>query len=517
MKFYLALLIAIFSGLFSPSTFATSLSQGTIEQPVNLGAQADPTSIPLGPVAWESNYSYGVHTLITASRPCQHGTMEWKRGSELEQNLAYAFGITLDLNGGLTLMEEPITIHIKAWDKPAYSPYSKEQVLAATLHCALRNVRATHKRPLIININAQNPKDQLWAKKYARQYVTAAAKDERNFTPTPITGTQLKIDHFGVTHVIFTNIDQNNNSLQTPNPVLIPFALMGEEESEADWILLPIWTGSTWKKPLDAIGRPYNLFYDLFNPSEPKPEVNSLFSNGVHLRWGIGEKADKTLASLDFDQIDQENLAAALYAIIFSVQPTEKKPLQITLCPRSNSPFYLAPYLRSQGWQKTTYGRDQAVRCEFVLDPKNHRLIKGSVPFVKVLPGKKYTLRMVRDPAQLKKQSIPPQTLSSYRSSFTSNIQRKRYDPTEEELLHNYLKPDQRKGVRWDFWLAGYRDAVAAYIDPDMLTTPPLTMGNHANHSFSRMRHVGWIAGNKRGFDEGVKLMKKTRAQQDNR
>jgi len=62
---------------------ATVVGLGTIEQPVNLGRRSDPASIPLGPVAYESNHSYGIHAVISASRACQHGTMELEKGEEL--------------------------------------------------------------------------------------------------------------------------------------------------------------------------------------------------------------------------------------------------------------------------------------------------------------------------------------------------------------------------------------------------------------------------------------------------
>ena len=73
---------------------ATNAGLGTVDQPVNLGAQADPSRIPLGPVAVESNYNYGLGPAISAPRPSLHGAMEWEKGSILDQNLASVFGIT---------------------------------------------------------------------------------------------------------------------------------------------------------------------------------------------------------------------------------------------------------------------------------------------------------------------------------------------------------------------------------------------------------------------------------------
>lgn len=113
---------------------ATQVGLSTIEQPVNLGAESDPARIPLGAVATESNYDYGLSEVITAPRPSLHGAMEWKSGIELNQNLASVFGIELD-GLGLGIQPNAAVIRLRNFAKPAYSPYTKDQVLAATIHC----------------------------------------------------------------------------------------------------------------------------------------------------------------------------------------------------------------------------------------------------------------------------------------------------------------------------------------------------------------------------------------------
>lgn len=513
----------IFMGLFLTCSLfvvigvaqATNLSQDTVEQPINLGAQADPSSIPLGPVAWESNYGYGVHSIITASRPCQHGTMVWKHGSDLEQNLAYAFGISLNISG-LTLIEGPNTLQIKDWGKPAYSPYSKEQVLAATLRCALRQASATKKHPLVIKIEAKNVEDLIWAKKYEGNYVNTALKGEKDFVPTPVPNTTLKTDRFGVTHVVFTNV-KTKTPVTSPNPILIPFHSQGEEASDSSWVLMPVWVGTTFKNPLDAIGRPYSLFYDLFNPFERTVEVNSLLTTGGQLNWRTSQTEEKTSIYISFGRVEPRNLAATLYAIIFSVQPTVDKPLEIILRPFGDAPHHLAPYYRAEGWEKTVYGRDVAVRCSFVFDPETRKLTQGSVPFVKVWPRKSRRIHLSYDGSQSKKPKISPQLQSSYISAFTFRVINRKFEPTEEELLRHYMKPERRKGMMWEFWLAGYRDAVLAYANPLLLTDPPKTPSDYPNNSLSRHRRSGWIAGNPRGLDEGTKIMKMLVNQQKKR
>lgn len=75
---------------------ATVICQGTIEQPINLAGASNPASIPLGLAAYEANHGYGIQGIITAPRPCLHGAMTWPGGTELDQNLAHVFGISVD-------------------------------------------------------------------------------------------------------------------------------------------------------------------------------------------------------------------------------------------------------------------------------------------------------------------------------------------------------------------------------------------------------------------------------------
>ena len=109
MKTFHSLRVCLLSWalLASPSAIAhaTVMSLGTVEQPVNLCAAADPSRIPLGPVAVESNHGYGIHEVIVAPRPCQHGAMTWKGGLELNQNLASAFGISLEIEDDTQIHE----------------------------------------------------------------------------------------------------------------------------------------------------------------------------------------------------------------------------------------------------------------------------------------------------------------------------------------------------------------------------------------------------------------------------
>jgi hypothetical protein len=68
----------------------------TVVQPINLGPNADPARIPLGQVGVVSNYNYGTLDVISEPRHCPDQPMRWEGGSELDQNLASVFGISVE-------------------------------------------------------------------------------------------------------------------------------------------------------------------------------------------------------------------------------------------------------------------------------------------------------------------------------------------------------------------------------------------------------------------------------------
>lgn len=156
-------LVSIFTllGWMLPATsFATNVGISTIEQPVNLGTQSDPKRIPLGRVGVISNYDYGIHGKIDEARPCPDGAMRWEGGSELDQNLASVFGISVEAQDPTQILAFPVTLRVKSWNSPGYSPYTKEQVLAATLWCLLHSTNGSPERPLDVRVVAEGPDDK---------------------------------------------------------------------------------------------------------------------------------------------------------------------------------------------------------------------------------------------------------------------------------------------------------------------------------------------------------------------
>jgi type II secretion system protein G len=380
MRFPPHLATAIFIRCLLSSASATNVGVGTIEQPVNLCAFADPASIPLGPVAMESNYDYGIYSIISDPRPCLHGAMEWKEGTALDQNLAHVFGIVVDPQDSTQVPHQPVNLRVKAWPAPAYSPYTREQVMAATLHCLLRSIRATPKLPLQIEVITDNPADKSWADKFAGSYVTQAETDGPPAKPTPVPGCRVETDRLGISRVVFPGITKKAAAPARP-PVMIPFQPHGENESERPtWYLLPVWTGDTDSEPLEVLGQPYTLYYDRFNPSDsPNPQVNALFEGSSALDWSIHESPTGTIAHLGFGVVDPRNLAAFLHAVVISVQPSAATPLTITLTPHGDAPEYFQECLDAGGWTLEKRGGRDAVTGTFVLD-SDSKLVKGSIP-----------------------------------------------------------------------------------------------------------------------------------------
>ena len=70
-----------------------------------------------------------------------------------------------------------MVLRVRKQAKPGYSPYSKEQVLLATLRCVLDTVRATPRNPLVIKVLTEDEensamRERILAKRKALYKVT---------------------------------------------------------------------------------------------------------------------------------------------------------------------------------------------------------------------------------------------------------------------------------------------------------------------------------------------------------
>jgi hypothetical protein len=501
-------------GLISPLA-ATVVGLGTIEQPVNLGPRSDPASVPLGPVAYEANHGYGIHALISESRPCQHGTMSIPGGQELEQNLARAFGISVEPLDSTSVPYAPVVLRVNAWPKPAYSPYSREQVLAATLQCLVRSSGGTPKVPLVIQVVTEDPADQSWAAKFAGNYITRPGDDGVPVDPTPVPGTEIETDAFGVARVVFPGVTAKAAQPARP-PVWIPFRLGGESgPDQPTWELLPVWTGDDWEEPLDALGQPYHLFHDLFNPASSfVTQVNALFHSGRWKTWSLKRSPEKSFAFLYFDEVTDGDLAAFLHALVLSVRPTADQPLEVTLRTYGRPVPYFASCLEAGGWETRKEGNDTELTGTFVLDASTGKLLRGTIPRFTLEGYGSGSLRVVGPREEDDTGKLSKELHGSYQWYFMHGMKGGDFEPTAEEIKLG-LGEAKEGSMRWEFWHAGYRDAVLEFLDPALLeepdAVPPPAGDGSGGNELAGHRQAGWRAGHRRGFEIGTRILKERR------
>jgi hypothetical protein len=376
---------------------ATNVGLSTIEQPVNLGAESDPSRIPLGPVATESNYHYGRGPVITAARPSLHGVMEWKSGIEINQNLASVFGIELDNHD---VPHSPANIRLRNIAAPAYSPYSREQVLAATIHCLLRSNTGKPKSPIQIRITAESPDDQALAAKYSKDYINAP--DDENDPPieyTKVPGTVLQTDPSGVTWVVFPEVKAAEAIVQK-RPVFIPFRLGSDAgPDDVTWRLLPVWTGTGYseEKSLGILGMPYPLFYDCHQPGNGSaPEANAMFAaepRGSIVSFDVSF-SDAIEAEMVSPITDTETLAATVLALVISSDATTERPLKMKIRSFGSPAPWWEDFKSSPGWVET----DGGITCTLAWNPETAKLVQGSVPSVSITRTAKSGIYLEADP-----------------------------------------------------------------------------------------------------------------------
>jgi hypothetical protein len=254
--------------------------------------------------------------------------------------------------------------------------------------------------------------------------------------------------------------------------------------------LFPVWVGDTWHDRLEAIGEPYALFHDLWR-GHGSPEVNALLRSGSSVEWGAQETPEQTSISIGFAEISKEDLAAAIYAAILSVQPTAEKPLEIQLQPHLDATGIAAFVAGSPGWE-------DGFRCVFVLDPKTRKLLRGSVPGVTVAAdGTGGITLMKSEPSPADANAERDRDL--YANLYQQQVIFKDFEPTLDEF-RKFSPEGKQEGLVWETWRAGYRDAFLAYRDLAKLQRPPAAPLLESKDSLAQTRDAGWRAGNARGF-----------------
>jgi hypothetical protein len=379
MKINLLLPLATLAGslLIHPAR-ATSVSTSTIEQPVNLATRSDPTRIPLGPVGVVCNYTYGLHHFISEARPAPDGAMSWPGGSELDQNLASVFGISVDAEDSSQIPAFPVTIRLKPWKAPAYSPYTKDQVVAATLWCLLRRVDAPPATPLQVRVVAESRDDMALETKYSGRYITRPGNDGKQIAPLEVPGTRLEEDARGIAWVVFPESEKNDTLTSITPSVII---LKSGGDGDPGWHVLPVWGNGGDKDDFLRLNHwSSNTCYSAFK-SHGVSEANTYVGEGG---------ADSVITehgsmNLFYPRVDQTTFAANLLALVASKQPTEAEPLTISFSVEESAIDRYSAFRNAEGWEESQSAPDKIMlKCEFVWDVAAGKLAKGSIPLVKL-------------------------------------------------------------------------------------------------------------------------------------
>jgi hypothetical protein len=98
--------------------------------------------------------------------------------------------------------------------------------------------------------------------------------------------------------------------------------------------------------------------------------------------------------------------------------------------------------------------------------------------------------------------------------SFMSRMKAKAFEPSEEEIKLG-LGDTGRDSMKWQFWHAGYREAVLEFRDLALLDNPNAVVAPEAKDDLSRTRLSGWHAGHRRGLEIALALVKEVTTEQE--
>ncbi len=484
-----ALLAGLLCWVIPAACLATAVGTGTIEQPVNLGPNSDPARIPLGAVGTISNHGYGIHDVIGEPRPCPGEAMRWAGGTELDQNLASVFGISVEPEDDTNIPNSPVVIRLRSWKPPGYSPYTREQVLAATLWCLLRSAAGNPKTPLVVRVVAEGRADKPLEKKYSGKYVNSPGPDGEAVPPPKVPGSVIEMDGRGIAWVVFPAVKR-----KAPAPAAPPAMILFEESGEVDvgegrWNLLPVWGNGTGKDvPLELSSQPASMCYSRWHTGG-RHEANA-FSQ---YRVDVTHEENGDSVAIECSSVPQLTLAAEILALVVAAQPTEKRPLRVAVRIADQDLMRYQAFRTALEWKETSYDEYSFVlKCEFVWDATARKLAKGSVPLVK-LDGMSTIQALEHEPpAEDAAREIAEECLRK--------IKERLHDGSllaEKNMADNMLLDS---GLAREIGKAGYYAALARFCNgteiPDGLLKDPF----HSGDSLLDQSHrAGWDIGMIRG------------------
>jgi hypothetical protein len=484
-------MVTLLGWMVPASCFATVVGTSTLEQPVNLGAKSDPARIPLGRVGVISNHGYGVQLMIGEARSCPDGAMRWEGGSELDQNLASVFGISVETEDSTQISSFPVTLRVKPWKPPGYCPYTKDQVLAATLWCLLRSIGGTPENPLDVRVVAEGPDDKPLETKYSGKYVTSPGKDKNEMPPVKVAGTALEEDARGITWVTFPDVTRKATSIP-PSPGMIILEAGGD--GDGGWHVLPVWgNGRDENEFLRLNSWSAAMCYSSWH-SRGVTEANSFLAEGgvSEFRTDRGEKSDSVI--FNFPRVKEATLAADILALVISVQPTEARPLTVSVV--VDEPGRYPAFRSAAGWKETHH--DGAIECEFVWDAAARKLTKGSVPLVQMEELGWISLKPVDTPT-VDVQSEIAEAASQLADAVGSRIKSGIQDGT---LLAEKIMADRLSdaGLHREIEKAGFYDGLAIFCNRTAIPEKPLNDPVWFNKpELDQSHEAGWTIGLNQG------------------
>jgi hypothetical protein len=481
-------LAALVSAGFSDPCLATNPDVSTIEQPVNLAARSHPGRIPLGRVGVFSNYGSGIQRVISDPRPCPDAAMTWNGGSELDQNLASVFGIGVEAGDLGATPKPPVILRMKSWKPPAYSPYTKDQVLAATLICVLRSTSGTPESPLKIQVVAEGEGDQPLVEKYSGSYVNSPGKVTMQVPPIVVPGTVVETDSQGICWVVFPAV-KHLPATPPPLPTLIPLRRTGSDEHESAYFLLPVWDHDS---QLELGGWSHAIRYTCYQPRGRK-EANSFLREGGFSSYDVTRTEAGDSVSISYPRVSETGLAAETLALVLAAQPTEARPLEVSIHLEENGLAALPAFRSAAGWQETrTNPHRITLTCDFVWDPDTRELVKGSVPLLGF--SQDLTLVTARE-KPLRYTPFNEKTAETVRLRIDAGIH-------DRSLIAETVMPDdllEKSGLAHEIGKAGYHLGLASWCAPHAEKNQP-DLVPIPGSNLAEFFEMGWSVGRNRGM-----------------
>jgi len=360
---------------FSPPAPATQVSTGLVEQLLFLGDASRADRIPLAPAVFHANYNYGMYPVIFEPRPCLHGHLTVDGQPFHEQNLAVLYGVTAEFADETQLPGSTLTLRLRKRTPPAKSPYTLEQIVAASIQCVINQEGSLHeKRPLTVTIQGDGMATPDWAAKYATAYFHTGTPGEQSWQMAHVPGLRVEKCPRGDRAIVFEDGDAGSASPDHRQPVFIPYMTVGDARDDHRIWFVPVWPGDGWKEPLNILTRPLLPYYERWTGGiggrtaetvavahQTPPGFPHHTGPAIH----VDRRESGTHVELLVGRLDPDPLAGFIAGCVLTELPAAGQPLTITL--RDSLPA------EATGWQ-------DGKSCKFVIDPETLTLTHGTIP-----------------------------------------------------------------------------------------------------------------------------------------